>query len=86
MISHPGPLPGVTTNNTKCTMYLYIYINNICVSGNQAEVAEKSVLNSSSFFSPTSVHKSLQKGVLPGCNVRKGLRYRKPLNGITKWN
>jgi hypothetical protein len=31
-------------------MYLYICINNKCVSGNQAEVAEKSVLISSSIF------------------------------------
>ncbi len=38
------------------------------------------------FFSPIGVHKSLLKGVLPGCNVRKGFWYRKPLNEITKWN
>jgi len=31
-------------------MYVYIYKNNKCVSGNQAEVAEKSVLISSSMF------------------------------------
>ncbi len=33
-------------------MYVYIYINNKCVSGNQAEVAEKSVLIYSSIFFP----------------------------------